>query len=91
MNLTKEALAKKIVSETNMRFTESKLFLDTFIENIITFSKLGRVKISSFGTFDYKFSPQRIGRNPKTKEVYDISKRYKLKLITSSLVKELLN
>ena len=91
MNLTKEALAKKVVNETNMHLTESKLFLDSFIENIVSRSKLGRVKISSFGTFDYKFTPKRIGRNPKTKEIHQISKRYKLKLMTSNLVKELLN
>jgi len=91
MNLTKKTLAKKVGNDVNISYTESKSLLDSFIKNIISSSKSGKVKISSFGTFSYKFTPERIGRNPKTKESHHISKRYILKLTTSSLVKELLN
>jgi nucleoid DNA-binding protein len=49
------------------------------------------VKISNFGTFMNKVTPERIGRNPKTGEEHVISERVKLNFIVSNKVKEQLN
>ena len=45
---------------------------ELIIENIIKYNK---VKISKFGTFSIRKKKQRIGRNPKTKEIKIISER----------------
>ena len=49
------------------------------------------IKISKFGTFSKKFKKERIGRNPKTKDVFAISARKSIKFITSKKISENLN
>ena len=48
-----------------------EFFVDLLKKN----SKQKIVKVSNFGTFYTKNTPQRLGRNPKTKEEFIISKR----------------
>ena len=45
-----------------------KIIVDSLLEN-------QKVKISNFGTFSIRFKKERIGRNPKTKEIKNISER----------------
>lgn len=91
MSLSKKDIAKNISSSINLSEAESKLLLNSFINIIKTKSKKSSLKIASFGTFSTKKSPQRIGRNPKTKQEFIISERSKLKFSASNKLRNLIN
>ena len=91
MSLSKKDISKNISTKANIKELISSEILDFFILNISNKSKDSVVKISNFGSFFYKASPERIGRNPKTKKEYKISKRKKLNFKTSNKIKDLLN
>ena len=61
-------------------------FFITLIEN-----KNKHINISNFGTFTYKETPKRIGRNPKTLQEFDIKPRQKLTFRPSKEVKQNIN
>ena len=58
------------------------------LKNIIKYKK---VKISKFGTFTLRKKNQRIGRNPKTKEIKMISARNVILFSPSKEFKEYIN
>jgi integration host factor subunit alpha len=91
MSLTKRDIAKNISLSSTLTLLESSKILDKFIQKIIVSSKKSNLKLSNFGTFSYKFTPKRIGRNPKTKEEYIIKDREKLSFSSSKKIKELIN
>ena len=91
MSFSKKDIAKNISSSINLSEAESKLLLNSFINIIKTKSKKSSLKIASFGTFSTKKSPQRIGRNPKTKQEFIISERSKLKFSASNKLRNLIN
>ena len=91
MSFTKRDIAKNISSDTGFSIVISKRFLDDFIELVIKESKNKTVKISKFGSFKMKSTPKRIGRNPKTKKEYIISKREKLNFVASNLIRHDIN
>jgi nucleoid DNA-binding protein len=62
--------------------------------NIINYLKKNSslsVELSGFGTFSFKKTPKRAGRNPKTKDSYIIPELYKLNFKPSNKVKEQIN
>ena len=76
VNLTK----KDIINSIYMQIGFSKKISENLLEDVfqillknIIFEK--KVKISKFGTFIIKKKRERLGRNPKTKEVKIISER----------------
>ena len=91
MSFSKKDIAKNISSNTKLSETESKLLIDSFINILKTKSKMSSLKIASFGTFSTKKTPQRIGRNPKTKQEFIISERSKLKFSASNKLRNLIN
>ena len=91
MSFSKKDIAKNISRKINVTEAESKLLLNSFISIIKTKSKKSSLKIASFGTFATKKSPQRIGRNPKTKQEFIISERSKLKFSASNKLRNLIN
>jgi integration host factor subunit alpha len=91
MNISKRDIAKNISSNTMISVTESKLLLDAFINIIKIKSKISSLKIASFGRFSIEKTPQRIGRNPKTKQEFIISERSKLKFSASNKLRNLMN
>ena len=91
MSLTKRDIAKNISLSSTLTLLESSKILDKFIQKIIVSSKKSNLKLSNFGTFSYKLTPKRIGRNPKTKEEYIIKDRKKLSFSSSKKIKELIN
>ena len=91
MSLGKKDIVKDISSKTLISSKESLNILNKFIEIISIKSNNLDVKISNFGTFYMHHSPERLGRNPKTKQEFVISKRSKLSLKVSSHVKNCLN
>ena len=91
MSYTKSDIAKNIANKTSISNQKAKQLLDRFIQVVVSGSKKQQVKISGFGTFIIKETPSRIGRNPKTGEEFEISKRTKLNLILSNKIKEKIN
>ena len=75
-NITKKDLRNKIHYTLGIpdRLSEEILnsFFDIIIEGLL---KDGEVKISNFGKFKVLNKKSRIGRNPKTKVEFNISKR----------------
>jgi integration host factor subunit alpha len=91
MTINKSDITNNIAFELSISHKLAKNLLNNFINKIISHSDERSVKISNFGTFVRKFSPERIGRNPKTGQEYDISKRSQLRLIISGKTKEKIN
>ncbi len=76
INLTK----KDLVNTVYMQIGFSKKISESLIDELLSLIILNLVrektiKLSNFGTFSLRIKKQRIGRNPKTKEKKEISKR----------------
>lgn len=91
MSLGKKDIAKNISTKAHISSNESSSIINSFINIIKSNSKDKILKISGFGNFLNKKSPERIGRNPKTKEEFLITERSKLIFKTSKKVKSLIN
>ena len=91
MSFTKSDIAKNIALKTSISTQSAKQLLDNFIQVVVSASSRSQVKISGFGTFIRKKTPARTGRNPKTGEEFEISKRSKLNLILSNKIKAKIN
>ena len=76
INLTKKNIVNSIYMQIGFSKKISEILLeDVFqiiLKNIISKKK---VKIAKFGTFILRKKKERIGRNPKTKELKTISER----------------
>ena len=91
MSYTKSDIAKNIADKTSLSNQKAKQLLDKFIQVVVSGSKKQQVKISGFGTFIRKETPSRIGRNPKTGEMFEIPERTKLNLRSSNNIKKKIN
>ena len=83
MSLGKNDIVKNILFKAQISSANSHQLLNSFIKLIKVKSKNKVVKISNFGSFYQLKTPERIGRNPKTKQEYLITARSKLNLNTS--------
>ena len=72
MSLGKNGIIKNIKSKAQI--SDSKAFFEFFVDLLKKNSKQKIVKVSNFGTFYTKNTPQRLGRNPKTKEEYALAR-----------------
>jgi integration host factor subunit alpha len=91
MTTTKKNITKKLSENLSLDLSESTKLLDFFLQSIKINSKNKILKLSNFGSFTYKETSERIGRNPKTKESYIITKRKKLIYKPSSKIKRIIN
>ena len=91
MSLGKKDVINNIIDKAQISKDTSNNIFKTFVDIIIRQSKTKIVKISRFGSFMNKNTPQRLGRNPITKEEFIISKRRKLHFKSSNKVKDLIN
>ena len=91
MSFGKKDICNNISSKAFISKDNSKEFLKTFLNLVTSQSKSKIVKISNFGTFYTKNTPQRFGRNPKTKEEFIISKRSKLFFKPSNKIRSIIN
>ena len=89
MSLGKNGIIKNIKSKAQI--SDSKAFFEFFVDLLKKNSKQKIVKVSNFGTFYTKNTPQRLGRNPKTKEEFIISKRSKLFFKPSNKIRSVIN
>jgi len=92
INLSKKDLVNIIYMQVGFSKQITESLIDEFFSIIITnLSKKKSVKISKFGTFLIRSKSSRIGRNPKTNEEKEISKRDVVLFKPSKEFKELLN
>ena len=91
MNLTKNNIINYLKKNSSLSIGEASDIFESFLSLIKSKSKSKSVKLSGFGTFSFKKTPKRAGRNPKTKDSYIIPELYKLNFKPSSKVKEQIN
>ncbi len=92
INLTKKDITNSIYMQIGFSKKLSETLLedvfDIILKNIIKHEK---VKISKFGTFTLRKKKQRIGRNPKTKEIKIIQERNVILFKASKELKNYIN
>ena len=91
-NVSREDIAEAIYSDFGFN---RKLCLD-IVNDIVDIIIEGlqsdkKVKIHNFGTFKMNNKKSRIGRNPKTKEEYDISSRNVITFKPSKILLKYIN
>ena len=91
MSFGKKDICKNISSKALISKDSSNKFLTYFLNLVSSKSKTRIIKISNFGSFYIKNTPQRLGRNPKTKEEFVISKRSKLFFKPSNKIRSIIN
>ena len=92
INLTKKDLINEIYMQVGFSKQITENLVEEFFSIIVSnLCKKRSVKISKFGTFLIRSKSSRIGRNPKTKEEKEISKRDVVLFKPSKEFKELLN
>tara|TARA_B100000700_G_C14450427_1_gene581348 strand:- start:163 stop:474 length:312 start_codon:yes stop_codon:yes gene_type:complete len=91
-NITKKDLKKKIHFNIGIPDSLSEKILNFFFQIIVEgLLKDGEVKISNFGKFKLLDKKERIGRNPKTKQEFNISKRKVVSFYPSLSAKKKIN
>jgi integration host factor subunit alpha len=91
MNFSKNNLIKNIAKKSLVSSGEAAGILESFLLLIKGKAKLKSVKLSRFGSFSFKKTPKRLGRNPKTQDSYIIPELNKLNFKPSNKIKEKLN
>jgi DNA-binding protein HU-beta len=90
MGFGKKDIIKSISSKALISSDSSSLVLEAFL-SFIKQNKRHKIKISKFGTYYLHKSTARIGRNPKTKEEYEIQSFKNLSYNSSNKIKSILN
>jgi nucleoid DNA-binding protein len=91
MSINKSNIIKKVTKESSLSIDDSTILLESFLSKIKIKAKSSAVKLSGFGTFRFKKTPKRAGRNPKTKHSYIIPELNKLNFKPSNKLKEKIN
>ena len=91
MNFSKNNLIKNIAKKSLVSIEEASSILESFLLLIKGKAKLKSVKLSRFGSFSFKKTPKRLGRNPKTQDSYIIPELNKLNFKPSNKIKDKLN
>ena len=90
MSVTRKDLAKNISKKLGLSQKDSLFFVQEFFKVLADY-KSTNININKFGTFIYKKTPKRVGRNPKTLQEYEIRPRQKLTFKPSEEVKQNIN
>ena len=91
MSIAKKDIIFKITKDVNVSNSDASLLLELFIKLIKLNAKKKTIKLSNFGSFTFKKTPERVGRNPKTGESYIIGEQSKLNFKPSKKVKGKIN
>ena len=91
MGFSKSNIVKNITSKSKVSAGEATKILESLLLLIKNKSKLRSVKFSGFGSFGFKKTPKRLGRNPKTNDSYIIPELNKLNFKPSNKIKENIN
>tara|TARA_Y100001980_G_C14198890_1_gene63226 strand:- start:100 stop:399 length:300 start_codon:yes stop_codon:yes gene_type:complete len=92
INLTKKDLVNVVYMQIGFSKQIAENLIDEFFHLIVkNLKEEKKLKISKFGTFFIREKKSRIGRNPKTKEEKEISKRNVVLFKPSKEFKEFIN
>ena len=92
INLTKKDIVNLIYMQLGFSKQISESLIDEFFSLIISnIKKERKLKLSKFGTFSIRRKKSRLGRNPKTKELKEISERNVVLFKPSKEFKEFIN
>ena len=91
MNLCKTNIIKNISKQSLVSSSDATSILESFLLLIKNKAKLKSVKLTRFGSFSFKKTTKRLGRNPKTKDSYIIPVINKLNFKPSNKIKENIN
>ena len=90
MSVTKKDLARNISNKLGLSQKDSLFFVKQFFQILID-NKARDINLNKFGTFIFKKTPARIGRNPKTLQEFEIKSRQKLTFRPSDDLKQNIN
>lgn len=91
MNLTKNRIVKNLIKNSLIPPREASSILESLLLIIKSKSKSKSIKLSGFGTFSFKKTSKRVGRNPKTKDSYIIPSVNKINFRPSKKIKDKIN
>ena len=90
-NFTKNDFSKNMSDETGFPISLSKKIVDDLLIIFTEMIKNNDLVLKNIGTFKLSKKNERIGRNPKTKEEFLISKRKSIRFIVSKNLTKVLN
>jgi integration host factor subunit alpha len=90
LSVTKKDLANNISKSLRLSKKDSLFLVQNFFDSLIE-NKNKHINLSNFGSFIFKKTPSRIGRNPKTLQEFKIKSRQKLTFRPSNEVKQNIN
>ena len=92
MSLSKKDLSVIIKKELKLSVDISDSLVDEFFQAIKkTLGSKKNIKLSGFGTFEIFKTKERMGRNPKTMEEFEIPAQNKVRFSPTSKAKYFLN
>jgi len=91
MNFSKNNIIKSVTKKSSVPALEASKILEFFLLLVKSEALSKSVKLSGFGSFSFKKTPKRIGRNPKTKDSYIIPEMNKLNFKPSTKIKGSIN
>tara|TARA_B100000965_G_C19277370_1_gene620035 strand:+ start:310 stop:609 length:300 start_codon:yes stop_codon:yes gene_type:complete len=83
ISLTKKDISKKINLKTGLSNLYSKQITDDLIHTLKNLIKVKEVNVKNFASFKTINKNERVGRNPKNKEIYKIKARKVISFIVS--------
>ena len=90
-NLKKIDFSKNISNKTGFPISISKKIVDDLLVICAEMIKTNELVFKNIGTFKLSKKNERIGRNPKTKEEFLISKRKSIRFVVSINLNKFLN
>lgn len=88
-NITKKFLAYELSKDQNIHITLAAEFINEFFNIKKNMLNTNGIKFHNFGSYKISKTPERIGRNPKTKQSYIIKKRKRVSFQLSKKYKDL--
>ena len=90
-NITKVDFFRNINNKTGFPISISKKIVDDLLIICAEMIKNNELVFKNIGTFKLSKKNERIGRNPKTKEEFLISKRKSIRFVVSKNLDKILN
>ena len=90
-NITKVDFFRNINNKTGFPISISKKIVDDLLAICSEMIKNNELVFKNIGTFKLSKKNERIGRNPKTKEEFLISKRKSIRFVISKNLDKILN
>tara|TARA_B100000902_G_C27036065_1_gene776925 strand:- start:5 stop:277 length:273 start_codon:yes stop_codon:yes gene_type:complete len=90
LSVTKKDLANNISEKLSLSKKDSLFLVQNFFRSL-TKNRNKPINVSNFGSFIFKKTPKRIGRNPMTLQEFEIKSRQKLTFRPSDEAKQNIN